>query len=211
MGVQLFFVISGYVLGLGFFRTAKNAQGIGLRRYFVRRLRRLEPLYILVLNIFFVLLLAIERFSFTEGLVHCLASITYLHNFIYLEPSSINTVTWSLEIELQFYILAPFLYGLYRLPPKNRLPILGLAAMMFLATAHLMGDFYLTLLSHGHFFLLGAMISNHWLFPGAQSFGAGVSPCSWCVHFYRNGLRINLGEFGQDGPAFLDICNGNRV
>lgn len=42
-------------------------------------------------------------------------------------------------------------------PEIDGLPLLGLASMVFLATAHLMGDFYLTLLSHGHLFLLGAM------------------------------------------------------
>lgn len=92
------------------------------------------------MTIFFLLLLAKGQFGFAEGLGHYLASIAYLHNLIYLEPSSINTVTWSLEIELQFYILVPLLYGVYRLSPYLGLTILSLVAMMFLASAHLMGD-----------------------------------------------------------------------
>lgn len=157
LGVQLFFVISGYVLGLGFFRAAKDGRGLGLGHYFVRRLRRLEPPFILIMTIFFVLLLSSGRFGLFDGLGHYLASITYLHGLIYLAPSTINTVTWSLEVELQFYVMAPALYAIYRLKPRLAQAILAAGMLVFATTAHVMGDFYLTLLSHGHFFLLGAM------------------------------------------------------
>ena len=70
LGVQLFFVISGYVLGLGFYRATNEARGVGLKKYFLWRLRRLEPPYVLIMTIFFVLLLGIGQFGFTEGFGH---------------------------------------------------------------------------------------------------------------------------------------------
>ena len=42
-------------------------------------------------------------------LPHLLASLGYVHNIVYGVPSTINVVAWSLEIEVQFYILAPAL------------------------------------------------------------------------------------------------------
>jgi peptidoglycan/LPS O-acetylase OafA/YrhL len=37
------------------------------------------------------------------------ASLFYQHNLVYGQPSVITPVAWSLEIEVQFYLLAPFL------------------------------------------------------------------------------------------------------
>lgn len=156
MGVQIFFVISGYVLGLGFFRAARDARDVGLGRDFFRRLCRLQPPFIFIMTIFFALLLTIGRLGVFEGLEHYLASITCLHGLIYLEPSPINTVTGSLEVELEFYVFAPALYAIYRLEPRLAYAIIAGGMLLFVATAHLLGDFYLTLLSHGHLFLLGA-------------------------------------------------------
>ncbi|CUH61443.1 acyltransferase family protein [Thalassobacter stenotrophicus] len=182
LGVQLFFVISGYVLGLGFFRAAKERRGVGLGRYFVRRLRRLEPPFILIMTIFFVLLVASGRFGLFDGLGHYLASITYLHGLIYLEPSPINTVTWSLEVELQFYVLAPALYAIYRLEPRLAQTLFAGGMLVFIATAYLVGDFYLTLLSHGHLFLLGAAfpLLGRFEIPARLAF---VFPTALLVYF----------------------------
>lgn len=157
LGVQLFFVISGYVLGLGFYRSAQASRGVGLAGYFMRRFRRLEPPFVLIMTFFFLILLASGRFGLIDGFGHYLASILYLHGIIYWEPSTINTVTWSLEVELQFYVLAPLLYAAYRLPKGTTMTLMSLLAFAFVVTAYAMGDFYLTLLSHGHFFVLGAV------------------------------------------------------
>src|SRR6476620_10071729 len=48
LGVPLFFVISGYILGLPFakFHIAKG-NAVSLKKYFFRRLTRLEPPYII--------------------------------------------------------------------------------------------------------------------------------------------------------------------
>jgi len=42
---------------------------------------------------------------------HFLASLLHVHNYAYgpWHPRAINTVTWSLEVEVQFYVLAPLL------------------------------------------------------------------------------------------------------
>src|SRR3984893_18964026 len=61
----------------------------------------------------FALKVIAGRGSFTGLMPHLFASIFYLNNQIYGVPSSIDFVAWSLEIEVQFYILAPFLAAVF--------------------------------------------------------------------------------------------------
>ncbi|MHC4985835.1 MAG: acyltransferase family protein [Planctomycetota bacterium] len=112
-GVQLFFAISGFILPLPFAEHYLNGhRPVELKRYFVRRLTRLEPPYIIHL-----LLVVLIFASWSEpGMIrHFLASITYTHFAFFGEPSTLNRILWSLEIEVQFYITAPLLFQLFRL------------------------------------------------------------------------------------------------
>jgi len=113
-GVQLFFVISGFILSLPFAAHYWNgAPKPRLSRYYIRRVSRIEPPYIINLLIFSALILLIKGPPLGELLPHLLASVFYLHNAIYHSVSTINFVTWSLEIEAQFYLVAPLLAMLF--------------------------------------------------------------------------------------------------
>jgi peptidoglycan/LPS O-acetylase OafA/YrhL len=104
-GVHLFFVISGFVLGLPFVReqlTGRPAPSI--KSYFLRRITRIEPPYILNLLVCFGLM---ASFAPVDTWKHLVASLLYVHNLVYSQGSTLNGVAWSLEIEVQFYILAP--------------------------------------------------------------------------------------------------------
>ncbi|HEY4780476.1 MAG TPA: acyltransferase family protein, partial [Chthoniobacterales bacterium] len=60
-GVELFFVISGFILGLPFAaHYLKGAAPVNLRKYYLRRLTRLEPPYIVALLVLLVLNAAIK-------------------------------------------------------------------------------------------------------------------------------------------------------
>lgn len=110
IGVPLFFAISGMILGLPFARYWLLAgPKISLKRYFLRRVTRLEPPYIAALLLLFVVKLAGHRGTVPEMIPHLGASVLYLHSLLYRDMSSINPVAWSLEVEVQFYILAPVL------------------------------------------------------------------------------------------------------
>jgi peptidoglycan/LPS O-acetylase OafA/YrhL len=109
-GVPLFFAISGFVLGLPF---ARQYQGTGpavsLHRYFLRRLTRLEPPYLINLVLLTTVWLVVKHRPAADVLPHALASAAYIHNIVYLGRDPISSVIWSLEVEVQFYILAPLL------------------------------------------------------------------------------------------------------
>ncbi|MBS1835495.1 MAG: acyltransferase [Acidobacteria bacterium] len=110
-GVHLFFVISGFVLALPFIRHYLGSSGKpfpSLKSYFLRRVTRIEPPYIINMTVCLALL-ALWMPIYWETWQHFLASLLYVHNLIYSRGSTINGVAWSLEIEVQFYILAPLI------------------------------------------------------------------------------------------------------
>jgi peptidoglycan/LPS O-acetylase OafA/YrhL len=114
-GVELFFVISGFILGLPFARMhIQQGRSVHLREYFLRRLTRLEPPYILQLILRVVVLLVTGQWALRAILPHLLASLVYAHNIAYPgQTNPINLVIWSLEVEVQFYCLVPALSYLF--------------------------------------------------------------------------------------------------
>ncbi len=58
---------------------------------------------------FYLLRVATQRSDAVELLPHLGASVLYIHNLVYGVWSTVNPVAWSLEIEVQFYLMAPLL------------------------------------------------------------------------------------------------------
>ena len=122
-GVSIFFMISGFILSLPFaqvhFDKKPEKKPISLKRYYLRRLIRLEPPYLIALVIFFIgNVWVLNKYDFGELLPHFFASAFYLHNVIYNNFSYVLPIAWSLEVEVQFYVLAPFLCYFYLVRPK---------------------------------------------------------------------------------------------
>ncbi len=118
-GVRLFFVISGMILAMPFARHWLAGAGkVSLKKYYLRRVTRLEPPYLLSIALFVGLLAVYARGLPPGFLKHVLASSVYLHTLIFGAMSPVNAVTWSLEIEIQFYLLAPLVMQLFRIPGK---------------------------------------------------------------------------------------------
>jgi peptidoglycan/LPS O-acetylase OafA/YrhL len=174
-GVEIFFVISGFVLAWPFARQhLQTGRQIHLSSYFLRRITRLEPPYILWLLIRTVLLLATGIRQSHFLLVHLIASIFYVHNAVFGVASSIEAVSWTLEIEVQFYCLAPFLTQIYKIPSawlRRGLLICLIAIATPLQQAFIpewygpgnVGAFYLSILSFIQFFLGGLLVADFYV------------------------------------------------
>ncbi len=106
-GVPLFFALSGYIIACQFIEP----RPIDLKRYFVRRITRLEPPYVISLLLIFGVKLWLFDLAFPDFLLHLLASLFYVHNLAFGEHSTVNGVAWSLEVEWQFYLLAPLAFA----------------------------------------------------------------------------------------------------
>lgn len=166
-GVPLFFVISGFIISLPFLeRIVAEKPRPSLRRYYLRRLSRLEPPYFINLLVIYLLLVLFRGLSAGELAPHLLASLTYTHNFVYDEFSLVNFVAWSLELELQFYLLAPLLVHVFRIGPAwLRRGVLVLAILVLMgpvsgwvaATDH---SVRLMFLSYAGYFLTGFLLAD---------------------------------------------------
>jgi peptidoglycan/LPS O-acetylase OafA/YrhL len=172
-GVPMFFVISGFILGLPFASAhLAGARRIELKKYFWRRVTRLEPPYILCLLMFYGLKVAGGRGTAVSLFPNLLASIFYVHNIVFGEPSVINIVAWSLEIEIQFYILAPLLASVFMIPaPALRRTILVAAVALATGLSVLVSrNAVLThsILGDAQYFLAGFLLVDLYLSGGER-------------------------------------------
>lgn len=130
-GVHLFFGISGFILTLPFFK--KSFSEINFRKYFIRRLVRIEPPYIIAITIFFLVHIVIGSETLAFLWDRYLASFFYIHNIVYLDRSFILPVAWSLEVEVQFYLLMPLFLFIFKIWDKPFWRYLVYALMLILS------------------------------------------------------------------------------
>jgi peptidoglycan/LPS O-acetylase OafA/YrhL len=165
-GVELFFVISGFILAMPFakYYLGLTDRKMKLKSYFLRRLTRLEPPYFLaLLGCFFIHVMLTRQMTFKEQLPHLISAFFYTHNIIFRELLPINLVTWSLEIEVQFYVLTPLLVKVFSLKALHRRLII-LCAILIIP---LLNNYYplnvMTIYSFLHFFLIGFLLVDVFL------------------------------------------------
>ncbi|NDC42095.1 MAG: acyltransferase [Chitinophagia bacterium] len=127
-GVELFFMLSGFILALPFARHfLLGDKKPALQQYYLRRLWRIEPPYFIALSGIFLLHLLSPGAHVAMLVRHYLASLGYSHLLIYHTLPMVTTVAWTLEIEVQFYLVAPLLFQVFRLRVwPRRLILVGL-------------------------------------------------------------------------------------
>lgn len=104
LGVDLFFAISGAVIALSLQRLAARNPA-GWRRAFVtRRLARLLPLYLLT-GALFLLIVRPETLQRPDIAATILAQLLFLQNLFVSTHGVINGPSWSLGVEMQFYVV----------------------------------------------------------------------------------------------------------
>lgn len=142
-GLPVFFVISGLILGIPFARRAKGGPPVSLKHYFLRRLTRIEPPYLLALTAFLVINATVGQADPAELAPHYAAGLVYAHGFAYQTLNPVMEVAWSLEVEVQFYLVMPLLATVYLLRDagiRRRLMIAGIVASTGLAHALTIGN-----------------------------------------------------------------------
>jgi peptidoglycan/LPS O-acetylase OafA/YrhL len=163
-GVPLFFVLSGFILGVPFASAhLRGGPAVPLAKYFVRRVTRLEPPYLICLVVLFLAKIAAGRGTADSLWPHLLASSLYVHNSWFNSSSPINVVAWSLEIEVQFYLLAPFLAQVFAVRPTalRRTVIVGaIAAVILVQSAWLGTRAFGNILGHAQYFFTGFLLAD---------------------------------------------------
>ena len=166
VGVHIFFAISGFILTLPFANHYINgSKKVNLKRYFLKRLTRLEPPYIITLTLLFFIHLYLMTDPVQELVRSYFASLVYSHNWIFDKWSIINPVVWSLEIEIQFYILVPVFTLLFAIKNKLllRLMLFSLIYIFPLLNYNIFNIEILSLLMFGQFFVIGIFVADIYL------------------------------------------------
>ena len=149
LGVEVFFVVSGYLITSLLLRELRVRHTVGLRAFWARRARRLLPALVALLVVVgaYVSLFARDVVGVYRG--DALASLFYVQNWWQIfgdqsyfdsfgRPSPLRHL-WSLAIEEQFYLLWPLLLGA-ALTRLGRRRSLGLIAVGALASIALMAE-----------------------------------------------------------------------
>lgn len=199
-GVRLFFVISGFILAMPFAsHWLRATPPPNLKHYFLRRITRLEPPYFLNLFLCTILLVIVNHIGLATLLPHLLASLLYSHNLFYGGMSSINPVAWSLEVEIQFYVLMPVLALIFAISKVWARRTLLVAAMVVAALlqAHWATPprLQLSIANYIQFFLAGFLLADfHLAYPksGKQWRWDALSVIGWPMVFLLNGVLLQV-------------------
>lgn len=143
LGVDIFFVLSGYLITNILLTEWENNERIDLKRFWIGRFRRLIPavyLMIVVVVVFAVIfnrpLLATLRGDATASFLYVSNWWFIFHNVSYFDSFGMASPLknlWSLAIEEQFYLIWPlFLFGALKFikKPKVILRIIIIAAIL---------------------------------------------------------------------------------
>jgi peptidoglycan/LPS O-acetylase OafA/YrhL len=104
IGVDLFFALSGYLIGGQLLAPLARNQTINLRRFFARRALRIMPAYFAILAIY-IFLPSWREYSATTPWWKFLVSIQNIG----LHGGTAFSHAWSLAVEDQFYLALPFI------------------------------------------------------------------------------------------------------
>jgi peptidoglycan/LPS O-acetylase OafA/YrhL len=120
IGVDVFFVISGFIISSQLIREINRTGRIQLAQFYGRRVRRLLPAAFLVLIFVVIATYALlPRSLWTNYAEQVMASATYWQNWLLAAKFATHAPTqaqytavihyWSLSVEEQFYLLWPLL------------------------------------------------------------------------------------------------------
>ncbi len=211
LGVDIFFVISGYLISLLLFR--EQSQGtFSFSNFYIRRICRLFPALITVLVATLIFgYFALFADEYEQLGLHSSYAIVFLINFCLMgETGYFDLVSdakpllhlWSLSIEEQFYLFWPLaLLFFRRLYSKTGLLIAGFLIVSYLYAISLSGhnpdSLYYHPLSRFWQLLMGAVLASYHFIHGD-----GKLPEFIDKHGLRGMLSVLGGAF-TIGPLFV--------
>ena len=181
LGVDIFFVISGYLISLIIFRDLLVIKKFSLLAFYNKRIRRIIPalLFVILFSIIFSIIFFLPN-DLVDNTKAALSSTFFISNFYFYFSNVVYGAdlsltkpllhTWSLSVEEQFYIFFPILFLLINKNFKSFIYfILILIFLSFLSSEYLNSNhrsinFYMTF-SRMWELLAGSLIAYIHLFP----------------------------------------------
>jgi peptidoglycan/LPS O-acetylase OafA/YrhL len=186
LGVDFFFVISGFLITTLLFREEQKTGGIDVAAFYTRRFFRIVPIYTLILVVYVLLCYGnAEKWAQIRPALPCY--LTFMNEFVaHHVPFS---ATWTLGVEEKFYLVWPILFFIL-LRGRNRSFILP---VLFAATALMpwrMGRSYLGLLAGCSLAAVFAQTSSSRL----MRFAARIPPIALIVLICFGFYLVDLNE-----------------
>lgn len=117
LGVDFFFILSGFLITTLLLREADATGRISMRNFYLRRILRIVPVYFFVVTGISTYYVLIKGRSDLAELVPFY--YLFLSNFL-THDIPLLTITWSLSVEEQYYLLCPMVLAL--MPRKWLVP-----------------------------------------------------------------------------------------
>ena len=162
LGVNVFFVISGFLITTILLKEKDATGRVSLRRFYLRRSLRIFPAYYVFLICVFALafagVIALERSDY-------LYTLSYTFNLKGHQATWWVGHTWSLAVEEQFYLLWPLCVSRLRTTTLTRLAIGFVAAgpvcraLLLFAPVAIADHWYFALPAVGDPIAVGALIA----------------------------------------------------
>ena len=131
LGVELFFFISAFCLFYPYARYMfEGGKFQTLKQFTYRRMIKIIPSYYLSIFLIMIFFTPAHLGSFQEVVRNILAHMFFVHN-IFPVTNTINGVYWSLGVEVQFYLVFPFLCMLFRKRPFITFAFMAGAAIFY--------------------------------------------------------------------------------
>lgn len=173
-GVDLFFVISGFLVSGLLFRERQRSGGTDLLRFFVRRGLKIYPLFLAL-----IVLTALAYFTSGRQIHYRLFAqeLIFLQNYL----GGIYLHTWSLAVEEHFYLLLILCFGMFH---KKHLQLIPWICVFFMVAAPAL-----------RFALCAAGNCNNHFFTHTRidSLFTGVL-LSYCWHYHKQVLLRIAGS-----------------
>jgi len=154
IGVDLFFVISGYLISSQLFAQIKSEKKISFVRFFIKRFFRIIPAFVATIAIYFL----IPAFREKESLPPLWKFLTFTQNLgLNIQDQGTFSHCWSLCVEEHFYLLFPIILILLQ-----RLKLLR--SGIFIIIGLFIAGFIIRHISYNNFYLPYSTEENGWMY-----------------------------------------------
>ena len=195
-GVDLFFVLSGFLISSQLFQQIKNGKRISFPEFFIKRFFRIVPAFLVVVGVYFLFPIFHEK----ESLPPLWRFLTFTQNFgLNIRESGTFSHAWSLCVEEHFYLVLPILLIFLQTFPKVFRRAFLLLIMLFIA------GFFVRHYSYQNLFLPHANSDDGWMhwykhiyYPTYNRLDGlliGVSIAA--VYIFAPGLWTRISKYGN--------------
>lgn len=163
IGVQFFFVLSGFLITFLLLRETENYNKINLGSFYLRRILRIWPLYYLILfcGVYF-LPFVLSSYQFQGDIFK---TFFFLNNIDVHNQTMVTGITWSVAIEEQFYLIWPIIFILFHKKKKLLIVAMIIASLsLFYNFSSGINNYFSTIGNTIYLMIgcIGAIIFNSW-------------------------------------------------